>query len=187
MALADLTKKIADDASLAIARIQRDSAEAVAHIAAQGKKTEQELRRKFEEDTSSRLAQETTRSREITEREKRMVMEVERRKLIDELFRDAEHVLSSMSDDAFATVVLPFLKTLPHENVLTLHTPPGRVPVLTRILHDANLPHSVLADDSVADGFVAKGSNMELHATFDDLVREVRHRDESAVARIFFA
>jgi len=185
MALSDIIKTLENQAQ---AQIQE--------IRAEHDKTQREIA----EDFAARIAGARERLLATAEREAHKAADMEvfarqselknevlrrRRQLLDQVYDQALHELSKVSDAEYESLLTRLLNNLPADGIIVPAR--GREDITKRALAKMH-GKTILADHSInaVGGFVWQSEKVNIDNTFEQLIRDLRSSSEIEVAKVLF-
>ncbi len=188
MALEDLVRKIVRDVEES-ADAMRASAKRTAEVLdREAREREEEYVARFAHETETLCAKEKASADERARRDAQMVLEKERRRLLDGVFASVEEEMTGVDADTYRAFVRAELVRIASD-LSTLHTfyaPACYSAIVEEEVRAAGGTARVGVRDDVRNGFVAVGDVCEYDLRFDRLVLQVKRACEPEVANMLF-
>ncbi len=189
MALEDLVQKIIHDAEDAAGAIRAAADRSIETIEREACAREEEYRVNFTRETESLLAKEREFIGERIRRDAQMVLEKERRRILDSVFLAAEKELASVDAETYRSFVRVELERIAPDlsNLDTFYGPSDRCAILEAEVRSAGSSATVQASDEVPAGFLAVGPTCEYDMRFGRLVLQLKRSCEPEIAEALFS
>jgi len=186
MALADLTKKIIEDAEAESVRIIKNGEEKAAGILARAKEKRSALQKEYAQKLDHTLKDNESRVASSAEKDARRLIDEAKRALIEEVFDGIFENLVSLPDDEYEKILLPYIKSLPKDTHGTITAPENRIEITKKIFKNSQIDAEIKTSGSFLGGCIVSSPKHEYDFTFENILRGHRQDLEPEIARILF-
>lgn len=187
MPIADITKKILDDASKEAAAIVNEAKDKAKNILETLETEKEILKKKNEEAVKKTLEENERRIISAAEQEVKMRINNYKRNLIDEVFNTALNKITKLPEKDYASFLKKILSTVPKNKTGKIFIPKERAGITKKILTECGFENKTVLTDKFSAGIIIENDTFEYNLTFKNILADKKNALEVDVAKLLFS
>jgi V/A-type H+-transporting ATPase subunit E len=187
MSIADITKKIIEEASEEAEKIIQNGKEEALKIEGDAGSLMSDIKEKHEKDLKNAISENERNVKSAAHREAKLRVEKARRDIMNKVYEDSLQRLNSLPKEKYEAVLKSVLGSLDKSVKGKIYCPKDRLKETNDAVSALGLEHDVAAKEVISGGIIFLGDNFEYDFTFEHLLKTQKDKIEIEVADILFS